>query len=262
MTDILDPENNSGQSVVTDPQSEPSQQPNIDLQDQKPDQDQQQDDRPSREERRAQNLANKLREANQRRTPYEDDLRQRSSNQSQQGPNYNDPNLSVDILQRDREQYGMSQYERGRQEAMNAVDQRFFQENLERDTEALESRYAQLNPDSEDYDQALVEDINSAYLDAIGFDQNTGAIRNPSVRFKDYASKFMKIATRYADSASADAARNVATQASRTGVRPNSPARRTNIGELQPGDISNMDSATYEKNRSAIDAQIKRQLGI
>lgn len=265
MSDLLEnPGQDPAESAPSTDPNEPSQQPTQDPLD-PPHADPQDppanhSDRPSREERRAQRLSQKLRESSNQNAQYRRELESRRP--QPQGPNYDDPNLTIDTLQRDREQYGQSQYQRGRQETMQDVELRFFQENLDRDTEVLESKYEELNPGSDLYDQNLVDDINAAYKDAIGYNERTGTIINTGVRYKDYADRFMRIATRYADGRSADAARNVASQAARTGVRPNSPSRQSNIGELQPGDISKMSDKDYEKNKSAIDAQIKKQLGI
>lgn len=188
-----------------------------------------------RGQRRAQDLANKYRNAAQERDQYRDQLFDRTG--------------------------GETQSDWRTQDIQRSIDQRFFVESVDRDADTLARKYPELDEDSDQFDADLVQNANEMYYDAIGFDDRTGNIRNP-IRYRDFMTRYMDSIQRVADGASAQAARNVASQASRTGIRPNSPSRQSQVNNLQPGDISKMSSDEYEKNRSAIDAEIKRQLGI
>lgn len=208
--------------------------------------------KPSRKDRRIDRLTRQLAQANE-------ELGRRGPNY--QPMKYEEGKYTAEDLERDRQMYGQTSREQGKAEATTEYQQNMWADRLEIDGERVANKYSQLDEESDQFDPDLTEQINEMYLATVGYDQRSGRVRNPHVRYKDYVEAFMGVVDRAASSRNAETATNIARQSSRTGVRPNGQ-RHSTIGAIKPGDISKMDSATYEKNKDAINAQINRELGI
>jgi hypothetical protein len=168
---------------------------------------------------------------------------------------------TLEALKKDREAYGRSEAQRAAREATSAYRQEMFLDRMEIDADRVAGKYAQLNEDSDDFDPDLTATINEMYLATTGYDERTGLFHNPVIRYKDYADAFMATIERATSGRSAESAKNVAKQAARQGVRPSGQARRS-LGEVTAADVRKMSDKEFERNKTAIEAQIKRDLGI
>lgn len=211
-----------------------------------------------RGDRRIGRLVDKLGQTSRQRDYYRQQLAQ---DQPYQPLEYQGGEFDPKELEQDRSQFGNVRYQQGMQQGLSQYQQEIFIDRLELDSDRVAQKYSVLDDNSEDFDPDLTDNLNRMYLDAVGYDQRTGLIRNPSVRYKDYVETSMAIAERFASSKNADTAKNIAKQSARGGVRPSAEARKT-LGELQPGDISSMTTEEYERHKSEIDRQVKQKLGI
>ena len=144
-----------------------------------------------------------------------------------------DPEV-VEQLQADRKRYGEELYQRGLQQA-NSMQ---FHTRLEIDAPKVEAKYAQLNKESDQFDPAIADALNSAYLQLVGYDERTDTVQNPNIRYADYIEAQFELANALASEKTARTTKNIAKQAAATGLRPDgSTAKRLNLDKA-PEDMT------------------------
>jgi hypothetical protein len=143
------------------------------------------------------------------------------------GLNYRDAldadDETIKQLETDREAYGKNLYEQGVQQA-NSIQ---FHTRLELDTPKIESRYPQLDPRSPEFDQETLTDLNDLYLHLVGYDFAARTVKTANLRYADFVDNQMALADRLASKRNTESVKNIAKQASQTGLRPDgtSPKR-------------------------------------
>lgn len=144
-----------------------------------------------------------------------------------------DPEV-VEQLQADRKRYGEELYQRGLQQA-NSMQ---FHTRLEIDAPKVEAKYSQLNKESDQFDPAIADALNSAYLQLVGYDERTDTVQNPNIRYADYIEAQFELANALASEKTARTTKNIAKQAAATGLRPDgSTAKRLNLDKA-PEDMT------------------------
>lgn len=139
------------------------------------------------------------------------------------------------------QQYGQEQYQIGLREAQKVK----FETRLEVDAPRVESRYPQLDKNSDEFNGAVANSINQMYLSTVGYDEKTGYVQNPNLRYSEYVEAFMELADEAATRKVESTRRNVTRQAARTGIRPDGSASRA------PLDLSKDPSQMSDKELDA-----------
>jgi hypothetical protein len=100
------------------------------------------------------------------------------------------------------------------------------------DTPRVESKYAFLDPKSPEYHPVITEAMYHKYLAFVGYDEKTGFVERPNVRFSDYVDAEYELADEMASLKSKDTAKHIAKQANQTGLRPDGSApKRLNLNQ-------------------------------
>lgn len=188
--------------------------------------------------------------------------------QPSQGDPYKPADLSemeydpdtLKLLEEDRKRIGEDAYRRGAGERQTQVQERFM-DRFEVDADRVTGKYAVMNEESDDFDPDFAASLNAQYLALVGYDERTGVFHNPVIRYKDYVDSQMALIERASATKNADTAQEVAKQVSRTGVRPTGGSRKVAL-DLSPAGIRKMSPEEYEKNRPAIEAEIRRTMGV
>jgi hypothetical protein len=116
--------------------------------------------------------------------------------------------------------YGEEAYNRGLSEAQAYNIANTFVTRLEIDTPRVNSKYEFLDAESSDFDPGVAGFVNRMYLNAVGYDPNTGLVRNMDIRYGEFIDGVMDMIDMVSTGKVADSAKNIAGQAARTGVRP------------------------------------------
>lgn len=178
-----------------------------------------------REQKRVRDLLTKYPELGEASPPKREDKLDYQSLEA-------DPEL-IQQLEADRQREGQTQYQAGLEQAKSLQ----YLTRLEIDAPKVESKYPKLNPDSPDFDALAADDINSLYLELTGYDQKTGKVANPNLRYADFVEVQMALSDRLATQKVEASVKNVAKQAAATGLRPDgSSAKRLDLSK----DPSNM----------------------
>jgi hypothetical protein len=116
-------------------------------------------------------------------------------------------------------------------------------DRLESDSERVTAKYKALqnDTDNKEYDPDLEADLVQNYMKFIGLtkDAKTGVvnIEKPNIRFRDYVEAEMQRLEKYAERQHAQSSRNITSQASKTGMRPNGQSRTSSGGHgFDPND--------------------------
>lgn len=142
-----------------------------------------------------------------------------------------DPEV-IKQLEADREAAARAAYQQGLEQTKSIQ----FHTRLEIDAPKVESKYPQLNPqDKENFNPALANAVNTWYLQTSGYDQQTGKVANPNIRYAEFVEGIMELGRVIGSQESVKAAKNVAKQAATTGLRPDgSTAKRLDLNKA-PG---------------------------
>lgn len=123
---------------------------------------------------------------------------------------------TIKQLEADRKAYGDTAYERGLAQAKSIQ----FHTRLEIDAPAVTARYPQLDKSSPQFNPVATDAINQWYLSTVGYDQKTDTVRNADVRYAEFVDGVMELADEMAGEKVAKSTKNIAKQASNTGLRP------------------------------------------
>lgn len=169
----------------------------------------------NRENERIRKLTEKLAQATNRPQPS-----------PQQSQVIDEGDYTLDEVNSRAQQYGDQRYNEGVQQA-KAIE---FKLGLKMETPIVAQKYDDLNPNSENFDLGQREFIDELYLKTVGYDQQTGTVQRTDIGYEEFVDGFKNAVNRTASVKSADSSRNLAKQASQTGVRPNSVAKKTYDG--------------------------------
>lgn len=152
-------------------------------------------------------------------------------------------------LKDDRDRVATENYNRGMEQSK--VIQ--FHTRLEIDTPRVENKYPQLNSESEDFNPNLTTTINRMFLLHVGYnpgDPEKGipeSVANPGIRYGEYVDGIYELAKEMAGEQTAQTAKNLSGQASKTALRPDgSSAKKLDLTKA-PQDMSKEELAAAIK---------------
>jgi len=147
---------------------------------------------------------------------------------------------TIKKLKEDRDSVADKNFQRGLDLAKNT---RFFTQ-LDIDTPRVETKYSQLNKESDDFNPALTATINRMYLAHVGYDPgdaNKGvseSVVNPGIRYFEYVDGIFELASEMAGEKVTQSAKNISRQASNTGIRPDGSSAKGMDLSKAPQDMS------------------------
>lgn len=149
-----------------------------------------------------------------------------------------DPEI-IQRLEADRNAEGQARYQQGQNDVRAELRTSEWRTLLNFDAPSTEAKYGWLNPkDSENFDPALADAVNEEYKAVVGYDEKTGLVSRPEIRYSDFIEARVELSTRLAKSMTANTAKNIAKQAATTGIRPDgSSARRLDLSKA-PEDMT------------------------
>lgn len=169
-----------------------------------------------RENKRIQQLTKKLAEARQN-TQF---------NRPQNDQIIGEGDYDLDQVNQLAREYGDQRYNEALQQA-KAIE---FKLGLKVEAPIVAQKYDELNPKSDNFDLGRREFIDELYLKATGYDEKTGTVQRTDIGYEEFVDGIMEMVDRSASVKAADTSKNLAKQASQTGVRPNSVAKKTYEG--------------------------------
>jgi hypothetical protein len=154
-----------------------------------------------------------------------------------------DPEV-INQLETDRQTVANNSYNQGLEQAKSIQ----FHTRLEIDAPKVEAKHAVLNPeDREHFNPAVANAVNTWYLNMAGYDQETGTVVNPDIRYADFADGVVELAKAIAGEEVKKATKNVVKQVKQTGLRPDgSTAKRLDLNK-NPGDMTDEELDAYLK---------------
>lgn len=245
----LELQDEAQEEVQDDSVEQDTQEEELDQQDEQPEEEEER--KPSRREQlRINNLLQKY------GNPYE---RQEPQQQQRQdsGVNYRemieaDDDVYNQLDQASR-QYGEQRYNQGMQEQKKELDKLRFEQRLEVDAPRVESRYPQLDKNSDEFNPAVADSLNQMYLSTVGYDSRSGYVANPNLRYSEYIDAMFELVNEAASRQTETTRRNVTRQAARTGLRPDGST---------PAATLNLNKDPSEMTDKELNAVINRNLGI
>lgn len=144
-----------------------------------------------------------------------------------------DPAL-IKRLQDDRQQAETARYQEGLEQAKGYE----WRTLLHVDAPQMESKYPQLDKNSEDFHPAVSNALSTMYLQMSGYNSDTGLPTNPGMRWNEFVPAFMELAEEIATTKNQKTVVNTAKQAATTALRPDgSSTKRLNLNQA-PGSMS------------------------
>lgn len=163
-----------------------------------------------------------------------------------------DPEL-YETLDKTAADYGKDQYQRGTNDALNQMRSVEWRTLLHLDAPQMESKYKVLDKDDkENFHPALSDALSRRYLQMVGYDPQTGAVDNPSIRWKDFVESEFELAEEIATTKTVASTQNIAKQAAQTGLRPDGSGVRGMDLTKHPEDM------TDEELNAVISASLPR----
>ena len=118
--------------------------------------------------------------------------------QRPEAPNYRDmieaPDDVYDKLEKSNKDFGDRQYQNGQNAALQQMRTVEWRTTLHIDAPSVEREYEVLNPKSEHFHRALADTMNKLYLQATGYDERTGLVQNPNIRYKEFVDGYFELA--------------------------------------------------------------------
>lgn len=157
------------------------------------------------------------------------------------------PDDIYEQLERDRQAASEQGYSKGLKQAQSLE----WKTNLRLDLPTVKEQLDRLDP-------VDAEAIDKEYLYYSGYDPKTGTVQNPNISYADFVEARVEQATRLAERLAVRSQKNIAQQASKTGVRPSGGTAQRGVNVTSAEDIANMSVSDWDKNKDAI----LKQLGI
>lgn len=155
------------------------------------------------------------------------------------------PDDIYEQLERDRQAASSEGYNQGLAKAQ-AIE---WKTNIRLDMPLVKEKLDKLDP-------VDAEAIDKEYLYYSGFDAKTGTVRNPDISYAEFVEARVEQAERLAQRLAVNSQKNIAQQASKTGVRPTGGTAQRTINVTSADDIAKMSPEEWDKNRDAILKQI------
>lgn len=144
--------------------------------------------------------------------------------------------------------FGQTQYQAGLQQA-NSIQ---FHTRLEIDAPRVENKYEQFNRSSPEFNPSLASAVNEFYLGMVGYDQQTGAVQNPNLRYESFVDALAELGEAMFSTKTTQSTQNIARQAANAGLRPDgSSAKPLNLNKAP-------EEMTDEELRAAAKASMPR----
>ena len=144
-------------------------------------------------------------------------------------------------LEETTQRFGQTQYNQGLEQAKYYK----WETLLQIDAPTVEGKFPQLDRKSPDFHPALADAMNNKYLRFVGYDAETGTVRNPEIRYSDFVEAEMEFADEVASQRVQRTTENIAKQAAQTGLRPDgSQANRLNLNKT-PEDMTDQELNAY-----------------
>ena len=151
-----------------------------------------------------------------------------------------DPEV-VRQLEADRQAAAQASYQQGLDQAKSIQ----FHTRLELDAPKVEQKYPVLNKDSEEFNPAVADAVNSWYLQMTGYDPNTNSVSNANIRYSDFVEGVMELGEKTAGQRVAQSSKQIAKQAAQTGIRPDgSQAKKLDLSKA-PQDMTTEELETF-----------------
>lgn len=175
-----------------------------------------------------------------------------------------DPEGQIDPkkLEEDREKYAKSEAQKAANEAamqthFKAEQQRFW-DSVTAESKSLskDPEFEFLNEESENFDPDKAEWANGMFLTMVGHDQKSGTARRTDLSYEKTMRTLFSAVKDFAEEEAAKSAKNMAKQASNTGVRPDSKVR-TGPSIDTPGDVRKLSEEDFKKNEDKIMARFE-----
>lgn len=143
-----------------------------------------------------------------------------------------DPEV-IKQLEADRQAYAEAQYRAGADSTRAEIRTSEWRTTLNFDAPQTEAKYPWLNPkDTANFDPAMADAVNEEYKSLVGYNEQTGLVERPDIRYSDFVEARVELSTRLAKAMTADTTKNIAKQAATTGLRPDgSSAKRMNLNK-------------------------------
>lgn len=107
-----------------------------------------------------------------------------------------------------------------------------FQTRLEIDAPRVEAKYPQLDKDSAEFHPGLAAAVNNMFLTTVGYDQETGRVANPNLRYSVYVESIFELASEIAGEQNVETTKTIKRQAAQTGLRPDgSGSKKLNLNK-------------------------------
>lgn len=141
----------------------------------------------------------------------------------------------------DRQQAADTAYERGLEQAKSLQ----FHTRLEIEAPRIEAKYPQLDKDSPEFKPEAASDVNSFYLNLVGYDPKTKTVKNADIRYGDFVEAIFTLANDLAEQKAQETTKEVKRQAAQTGLRPDgSGSKKLNLNK-QPHEMSDDELDAY-----------------
>lgn len=143
-----------------------------------------------------------------------------------------DPEV-IKQLEADRQANGQAQYAAGVEATRAEIQTSEWRTILTYDAPRTEEKYPWLNPgDEANFEPAIADAMNTEYKHLVGYDEQTGLVARPGIRYSDFIDAKVELSERLAKAMTARTSQNIAKQAANTGLRPDgSSAKRLNLNQ-------------------------------
>jgi hypothetical protein len=184
---------------------------------------------------------------------------------NQPNANYEQPQAPVDYsqmidadpetlaaLQQTTSQYGKQQYQAGLGQADERTKYSEFRTFLEIDAPRVEAKYKFLDKnDTANFRPHIANAVNEFYLSMVGHDAGSRKVNDSGIRYNEFTDAIVELANEIATTKVTSSTRNIARQASQTGIRPDgSTTKRLNLNKA-PEAMSDEELRAYIKANSA-----------
>lgn len=146
--------------------------------------------------------------------------------QPQQGPIIGEGDYDLDQVNQMAREYGDQRYSEALEQA-KAIE---FKLGLKVEVPVVTQKYPELNPKSDNFDLGRRQFIDELYLKSVGYNEQSGTVLRNDIGYEEFVDGFMEAVDRSASVKAAESSKNLAKQASQTGVRPNSIAKKAYEG--------------------------------
>lgn len=129
--------------------------------------------------------------------------------------------------------------EESRNDGLRQAEYLNWNTSLKIDAPIVAQKYAILDKNNtEAFDPAVADALNSMYLQNVGFDPATRTVNNPNMSYVEFVEAHMELVDAIASQKNAVSVKNIARQTAATGLRPDgSSAKRLNLNQA-PQDMS------------------------